>query len=133
MRRDAFRLSFVLAGLCLAVSVFAQEGHPLTGTWEGDWGATANERSHVTIVMSWDGQRVTGTINPGPDAVPIGSVFVDVTNWTIRIAADTKDGAGAPVHIAAEGKLDDIGSYHRRITGTWKQGTTQGDFRITRD
>jgi hypothetical protein len=133
MRRDVFRLSFILAGLCLAVSALAQEGHPLTGTWEGDWGATANERSHVTIVMSWDGQQVTGTINPGPDAVPIGSVFVDVTNWTIRIAADTKDSAGGPVHIAAEGKLEDLGSYHRKLTGTWKQGTTQGDFRIIRD
>jgi len=83
--------------------------------------------------MNWDGQKVTGVINPGPDSIPIGSVFVDVTNWTVRIEADGKDQSGNTVHIAAEGKLDDIASYHRRITGSWRQGATNGDFRITRD
>ena len=121
--------------LCLGVvvSAAAQEGHPLTGTWAGDWGANATQRNHLTFVLNWDGKNVSGTINPGPDAIPIASVFVDWTNWTVRIEADTKDSAGKAVHIAAEGKLDDISSYHRRITGTWSQGTVKGDFRLTRD
>jgi hypothetical protein len=111
----------------------AQEGHPLTGTWGGDWGPNATERSHLTIVMNWDGKAVTGTINPGPDAMPIGSAVLDVTNWTVRIEADGKDKSGKPVHISAEGRLDDIGSAHRKISGSWRQGTPNGDFRITRD
>ena len=65
--------------------------------------------------------------------VPIASVFLDVTNWTVRIEADTKDQSGKPVHIMAEGKLDDIASYHRTIRGTWRQGEVNGDFRVTRD
>ena len=133
MRRRAFHLILVLACMGVVLSALAQEGHPLTGTWSGDWGPTATQRNHITFVMSWDGKNVTGTINPGPDAIPIGSVFVDVTNWNIRIEADAKDQAGKPVHIAAEGRLDDIGSYHRRLTGTWLQGTTKGDFKLTRD
>ena len=44
-----------------------------------------------------------------------------------------KDAAGKLVHISAEGKLEDISSYHRKITGSWMQGTTRGDFRLTRD
>ena len=121
--------------LCLGVfpAAFAQEGHPLTGTWSGDWGPTATQRNHLTFVMNWDGKNVTGTINPGPDSIPLGSVFLDVTNWTVRIEADTKDQSGKAVHIAAEGRLEDIASWHRRITGTWNQGTTRGDFRLTRD
>jgi len=83
--------------------------------------------------MNWDGKNVTGLINPGPDAIPLAGVFLDVTNWTIRIEADAKDSSGTPTHITAEGKLDDIGSYHRKITGTWRQGMAKGDFRITRD
>jgi hypothetical protein len=83
--------------------------------------------------MNWDGKKVTGIINPGPDAIPLASVFVDVTNWTVRIEADGKDQAGKPVHIAAEGKLEDIGSYHRTIKGSWHQGPVNGDFRLTRD
>jgi len=83
--------------------------------------------------MHWDGKNVTGLINPGPDSIPIASVFVDVTNWIIRIEADTKDQSGEPVHIAAEGRLEDLGSYHRTISGAWNQGTTKGTFKITRD
>jgi hypothetical protein len=51
----------------------------------------------------------------------------------VRIEADTKDQSGKAVHIAAEGKLDDLGSYHRTIKGNWQQGTARGDFRLTRD
>jgi hypothetical protein len=119
--------------LGIAISSFAQQGHPLTGTWSGDWGLSATERSQITFVMNWDGKSVTGLINPGPDSIPLASVFVDVTNWNIRIEADTKDQSGKPVHIAAEGRLEDIGSYHRTIKGTWHQGTATGDFRLTRD
>jgi hypothetical protein len=119
--------------LGIVVSSFAQQGHPLTGTWSGDWGLSATERSQITFVMNWDGKSITGLINPGPDSIPLASVFVDVTNWNVRIEADTKDQFGKPVHIAAEGRLEDIGSYHRTIKGTWHQGTATGDFRLTRD
>jgi hypothetical protein len=73
------------ACLVFVVSAVAQEGHPLTGTWSGDWGPTPTERHHLTIVMNWDGKNVTGTINPGPDATPITSVFLDLPSWTVRI------------------------------------------------
>ena len=46
------------------VVAHAQEGHPLTGTWAGDWGATPTARTRVTIVMNWDGKAVTGLLNP---------------------------------------------------------------------
>jgi hypothetical protein len=83
--------------------------------------------------MNWDGKNVTGQINPGPDSVPLASVYVDVPTWTIRFEADMKDASGKPVHIKAEGHLDNLGSYHRTITGAWHQGSANGDFKITRD
>ena len=133
MLRRTFYLNCILACLGIATSGLAQQGHPLTGTWTGDWGPSLAKRNPVTFVMNWDGKNVTGLINPGPDAIPLASVFVDVTNWTVRIEADTKDQAGKPVHISAEGKLDDIASYHRTIRGTWHQGVVNGDFKVTRD
>jgi hypothetical protein len=123
----------LFACFALAAVALAQEGHPLTGTWAGDWGPSATERNHITFVMNWDGKNVTGIINPGPDAVPIASVFLDVTNWTIRIQADAKDQAGNPVRIAAEGRLEDLSSPHRSIRGAWTQGGAKGDFVLTRD
>ena len=116
--------------VCAAVVARAQEGHPLSGTWAGDCGP---QHSHVTVVMAWDGKNVTGTINPGPDAIPIGSVGLDVTNWAVRIEADGKDSTGKAAHILAEGRIEDLGSYHRRIVGTWTQGTVKNDCRLTRD
>jgi hypothetical protein len=107
----------------------AQEGHPLTGTWSGDWGPSATSRTHITLVMAWDGKTVTGTINPGPDAVSVPAIQLDVANWTIRFDAKSK-GAEA---IAVEGKVEDLGSPHRTISGTWRQGSAKGTFKLTRD
>jgi hypothetical protein len=121
MRRRSILLS--LAALTLS----AQQGHPLTGTWSGDWGTSPTQRTPITFVMNWDGKNVTGQMNPGPDSVPLASVYLDVTNWTVRIEANGKE------KISAEGRLDDIGGYHRTIKGTWHQGNQTGDFRLTRD
>ena len=128
MRR---RVLLLVAGM--AFLAFGQQGHPLTGTWSGDWGTTATQRNPITLVMNWDGKNVTGLLNPGPDSTPLASVFLDVSNWTVRIQADGKDKSGTTVHITAEGRIDDLASYHRTITGTWQQGAAKGDFRLTRD
>jgi hypothetical protein len=127
------RILLLAAALAAMTAITpAQEGHPLTGTWSGDWGPVAGERRHITVVMNWDGKAVTGVINPGPDAIPLKSVSLDVTNWTVRLEAEGKEQAG-PVLIVAEGRLEDLGSYHRRLVGTWSQGTAKGDLRLTRD
>lgn len=118
-----------LSFLILAAGAVAQQGHPLSGTWNGDWGASPTDRHQITFVLNWDGKNVTGIINPGPDSIPISGVYLDVNNWTVRIEADTKD----HVHIAAEGRIEDLGSDHRTIDGTWHQGAANGDFRLRRD
>jgi hypothetical protein len=125
----------ICIGICvlLAAVASAQEGHPLTGTWTGDWGPSAAQRTHLTLVMSWDGKQITGTINPGPDAAALSSVVLDVTNWTVRIEADAKDASGKVTHVSAEGKIDDLASAHRKLSGTWMQGNAKGDFRLIRD
>lgn len=122
--------------LCLAAiagTALAQEGHPLSGTWTGDWGLPNQaQRTHITLVMSWDGDKVSGVINPGPDSAPL-NVFVDYANWEVRIDAEPKDVAGKAVKIEAEGKLEDMGSPRRRLVGTWHQGTLTGNFKVTRE
>jgi hypothetical protein len=130
MRKAAVCLIGAIA-LVTLVGV-AQEGHPLTGTWSGDWGPSAAQRTHITMVMAWDGKTVTGTINPGPDAIPVSAIGLDVTNWTVRFDADAKSASG-PVRISVEGRLDDIASPNRTIVGTWRQGTAKGDFKLKRD
>jgi len=131
--RRAIPLICAVAWLASTAQSVAQEGHPLTGTWSGDWGPTATQRSHITLVMNWDGKSVVATLNPGPDATAIPNVLLDVTSWTLRFEVDARDSSGKTVHIVAEGRLNDIGSYHRTLSGTWLQGTVKGDFKLTRD
>jgi hypothetical protein len=132
MWNRAICLGILFAVLGIAGTA-AQEGHPLTGTWIGDWGPSTAQRNHITLVMAWDGAKVTGVLNPGPESAPLGSVFVDYTSWTVRIEAEAKDATGKPVRIQAEGRIEDLASPRRRLTGTWSQGGIKGDFRVTRD
>ena len=37
------------------------------------------------------------------------------------------------VRYVIDGKLSNLGSYNRTLTGTWTQGATKGDFKLTRD
>jgi hypothetical protein len=127
MRRRALFLGIAL----VATTVLAQEGHPLSGTWSGDWGPSAAQRNHLTLVLNWTGDKVEGVMNPGPDSTPL-NVFVDYQNWTVRIDADAKDAAGKAVRVEAEGKLEEMGAPKRRLVGTWRQGAQTGNFKVTR-
>lgn len=113
-------LSLFAAFLC-AWPAFAQEGHPLTGTWTGDVG-----QRHVTVALEWDGRNVTGTINPGPDAAQIRNVTVDPAAWAIHIEAEGKE------RITVDGRLANIGSPARTLTGTWTQGAVKSAITLTR-
>jgi len=133
MRLKAALIFCLLAGLALTVSGLAQEGHPLTGVWYGDYGTGTANRAHLTIEMQWDGKAVTGLINPGPDSFPLKAVTLDSSKWTVHLEADGKDDKGAPAHFVADGKLENIGSYNRTITGTWNYGPTKATFKLRRD
>jgi hypothetical protein len=124
--------SLFLLACALAVPIAAQEGHPLTGSWHGEW-HTASEKHPLLFYMKWNTKTVEGTINPGPNAMPLKVATLDPSNWTVHFEADGKDKSGNPVHVVAEGKLDNIGSYNRTITGTWTEGSVKGDFKLTRD
>jgi len=124
------RLSVIGFVVCVAgvVALFAQEGHPLTGTWSGDWGPTLTEREHITLVMRWDGTEISGIINPGPNSVDLTAVRLDVTDWTVRLEASGPNGA-----ISAEGRLETLESPNRTLHGRWQVGDTEGDFLLARD
>ena len=110
--------------LQVAGVAFAQEGHPLTGTWVGDVG-----QRHVTVVLDWDGKSVTGTINPGPNASQVRTVRLDAAMWSAHVEAYGTDGAS---HIVIDGGLANIGSASRTFTGTWVEGDAKSSITLTR-
>jgi hypothetical protein len=133
MRAKAFCLVSVLACL-MTTGPMAQEGHPLIGTWSGEWRPSATQRNPVLIVMEWKTTTLSGIINPGyADEAPIRVGTLDSTKWTLHLEADSKDERGNPVKVVVDGKLENIGSHNRTMTGTWTRGNTKGDFKLTRE
>jgi hypothetical protein len=126
-------LALVLACIAFAAPMHAQEGHPLVGTWRGTWGPSASERHDVTLVMEYDGNAVTGIINPGFDSMRLQKVTLDPATWTVRFETETKDASGRVTPVVIEATFEDITNRHRSLIGTWTQGTVKGDFTITLD
>ena len=63
MRNRAFILLVLLSVLSWPLATgLAQEGHPLTGSWTGDWGPTPTERNSITLVMEWEGEKIGGFV-----------------------------------------------------------------------
>lgn len=109
--------SLVLPLTLLIPAAGAQEGHPLDGTWQGYWGATENDRNFLTLIMNWDGETITGLVNPGRDSGTIREVRFDSSTWTVEFDLEVPDGSGEPVRVMAEGRLENIGSPNRMVRG----------------
>jgi len=127
------RFSAFASVLIFLASAAAQEGHPLSGTWHGTWTAPAGQNNRIVMALKWDTKNVVGILNPGPRSAAFKQVTLDPSKWMVHFEADAKDQKGNPVHVAADGKLENIGSYNRTITGTWTQGADKGEFKVTRD
>jgi hypothetical protein len=127
------RFVTTIAFVAVASSAFAQFGHPLKGTWSGDWGTGPANRTHVVLEFNWDGKAISGSINPGANGIPLKVATLDPATWTLHAEGDGKDAGGANVHYVIDGKMQNIGAFARFITGTWTQGTAKGDFKITRN
>lgn len=126
--------------LCVAVTAAlatarAQEGHPLVGTWRGEWGPSAAERHDLTFVIEYDGRTISGVINPGFESMKLKNVVLhpsfDPDGWTVRFETETKDKAGRVVPVVIDARFVDITYRHRSLVGTWRQGEVKGDFKIT--
>lgn len=149
MRMNTMRACVLpVVAACLAVTVVAQEGYPLAGTWYGDYG-TGNQKIDLTVIMKWDGRAATGLINPGPSATPLKSIAMDITPgkpapegrgstagtppiFRVRFEVDTRTAAGGTALTVFEGTIQNPVAGNRRITGTWTRGAERGTFQIRR-
>ena len=142
MKRDWIRKWFPVAGLMLAlilgaVGASAQHGYPLVGSWHGTWtpeGAGADGVRDITLVINWDGDLITGIINPGYNSMKIENASLDASNgWKLHFEADTNNDSGPVERVVLDGHLEHAASVNREIVGTWTQGSVSGPVHFTRD
>lgn len=121
--------SLVTILLLTASVAVAQEGFPLDGTWRGERQAPGETPVTIVLIMQWDGQKVTGMINPGPKAIPIGEARLIPEGWKVKVTARTAD--GKPIDF--EGALANLGAYDRSISGIWTEDGRRYQFRMVRE
>jgi hypothetical protein len=128
--RFVFILSFAV--LMFGGSAVAQEGHPLKGSWLGVWGLSEDHVNDVIVILDWDGERITGIINPGTDNVEIENATLDPNGWVLRFEAEMQDQTGATFNNEVEGHIENLAFPDRSIVGTWTNQRASGPFEVTR-
>jgi hypothetical protein len=101
---------------------------PVAGSWVGDWGPSANDRNPITVELRWEGTNLTGTFNPGEEAVPLTMASFNRDTNAITMEADASGRGGATYHYVIEGTV--AGSM---MSGTWRHDNVQGDFKLTKN
>src|SRR5262245_7079366 len=123
MRPKTLRLICLVTLLALAAPLLAQFGHPLKGTWSGEWWIRKGQENRVLLEFTWDGKEIKGTLNPGPNAAPLQNITVQYPSdplapgavakaqdpWLVHFEADVKDQAGKSVRYVVDAKMDNLG------------------------
>jgi hypothetical protein len=143
LQRRITCLLSIAALLLLGLPLIAQFGHPLKGSWSGEWWLKKGEENRVLLDFDWDGKALSGMLNPGTDNAtmqklslqtpPVENVSKAMDPWVLHFEADVKDSSGKMVHYVVDGKLQNIGAYNKFITGTWTVGNQKGEFKVTRN
>jgi hypothetical protein len=122
MRFSVKKALFAILATGLFSIAGAQEGHPIKGSWIGEWeGNTLGDS--LLMVMNWDGKEISGIINPGTDNLEIKTATLNPADWSVHIeAGDYK----------LDGKFARLELPNRSISGTWSGGGKNGSFEIVR-
>ncbi|HEY7673567.1 MAG TPA: hypothetical protein VIC71_15270 [Gammaproteobacteria bacterium] len=132
MRGRSLSVSAFVACVLIVGSVGAQVGHPAKGSWLGYWGPNPREQHRMFLLLDWENREIVGTINPGPDAVPLDRAEIDYATWTLTIEAQMPLESGGTAPYIATGKLENLGSWvNRRYSGTYRHGAETGTFLLT--
>ena len=121
---------FALLLLSVSVFIYAQEGHPLTGTWSGDRVSNGTKVRLLLIMDLQPDQQIEGTLIENGARIPL-DITLNPEDWSVSINAQGQNRAGDAVNYQATGVLENIGSVNQRtIIGTWQDGEIVGEFQV---
>lgn len=132
MRAPTVALALFLICLAGSTTTVAQEGHPLKGSWLGEWGPAKTHSNDLLLIMSWDGKTISGMINPGTDNAPIKNATLNPDGWQVHLEFEMKDRSGAVLSYVLDGKIENLAFHNRTVAGTWKNQRESGQFKISR-
>lgn len=125
-------IAMAVIGFGLLGTAAAQEGHPLKGSWLGEWQGNSVHGDNLLLILDWDGKAITGMINPGTDNIPLKAASLEPNGWVVKLEADGKDKDGSAVRYVIEGKIENLELPNRSINGTWSSNKGRGAFTASR-
>jgi len=123
----------ILACLAIAIPMMAQRGgaaaDPVSGSWTGDWGPSAQDRNSITVDLKLEGKTLTGTVKSvrpaRPDVALTKSTF---DAGKVHMEANVMNPqTGAAVHYVIDGTVA-----NGMMTGSWNHDSSKGDFKLTK-
>ena len=117
--------------LLLGLPAFAQHGHPLVGSWSGEWVLGAERQQRILLVLEYENDALSGSVYFGTRRVPLSSATLDPGAWTVRLEAAEQRADGAAVEYRIEGRVENLGSTtERAISGSLTRNGERGSFRV---
>ena len=122
---------FLILFAGISAWTFAQEGHPLDGTWSGDRIINGDKIRVLLIMRLLPDQEIEGTLIENGARIPLNNVTLNPENWSVNIQAQGENRAGDSVNYSVEGVIENLGSsFDRTIVGTWRDGGEVGEFSV---
>jgi len=122
--KTGWKLMFATAVMALLATVlYAQEGHPLNGSWSGER-VVDGKPSRVLLVMELHkDQTISGYVLENSKKSALQDVKLNTADWSVSFALDQG--------YTVEGAIGELGSQTlRTITGTWTDGSKSGEFHV---
>ncbi|HET9219109.1 MAG TPA: hypothetical protein VFR18_19145 [Terriglobia bacterium] len=98
---------------------------PVSGEWVGQWGPSPTRQTAVTLELKWDGSTLTGTVNPGRDAIPLSKAMFDPQVQTVTLELDGPNPDREMVHYVIKGKIEGT-----TMAGTFDRAGDTGTFQL---
>jgi hypothetical protein len=121
----AYTVCFLICAAALTLQT-RKAMDPLSGVWIGDWGPTPTLRNPVTVELKWNGKRLMGRVNPGPNAIRLQKTSFDPKTGAVHLEADVVF-EGNKVHYVIQGRVE-----NETLIGTWHHDDKKGDFKTVR-
>ena len=103
----------------------ATSADPVSGEWVGQWGPSPSRQTAVTLELKWDGSTLTGTVNPGRDAILLSKAMFDPQSHAVTLELDGPNPDGEIVHYVVKGKIEGT-----TMSGTFDRAGDAGTFRL---
>lgn len=119
-------------GVLVACTCLAQQGHPLVGSWSGEWTPPDGNAQRVLLVLAYDTHdTISGQVYFGTRRVPLSRATLDPSSWTVHLEAEATDTNGRGVDYVIDGRIENLGSTtERSIIGNLSANGERGPFRV---